>query len=608
MSFRAASVRRLGLLSATVLAVLVAVPAAGQEGAADTCANGVIEEIFVDNHSIFDTSDPGLDARFRWAYSLANKLHVRTGKEFIGRELLFGRGQCYDPVLLEESGRLLRAYDFIAHADVYGIRQEDGSWHVIVDTEDEWTTQVEIQYDISGELEFEKLAVREKNILGTGQMLEFFYEAMEPTRAYGLRYNTPQLFRTRWDLTVAAGKTRAGNLIHQEIRYPFLGEMGTWAMREWFHYRDRLFDYVLPRGPDCPADGPSCRILVPLRRQGFHVAGIRRFGERGNLTMLGGGVSVQRLSYPHDPATAITRVMGSAYDERELVSPALREPVLELTRPLENVRGVFLLGKRNITWQQRSGLDSFDGDEDVRLGAEIDLAVARALPGFRTDNDMYLASDFYVAAGPPELFVASRVRFDSRRDYHTEPGEPEMRDLLTEGEVLLYLEPDAVRNHTLLFRAAAAGGWNSEIPFQLTLGGRQALRGWADEAFPGGRRLVFNVEDRWHQEWLLPDVADIGTSLFLDVGRMWPGDAPFGIDSGWRGTLGTGLRINFPAGGTNTYRIDVAVPIGPDSRLGDFQLLIGVGEYLGVSAPFLDPRIGRSRIPPITGSLLHFPH
>lgn len=610
MTRRAIPSRRIGLLTAAALTALLAAPAAAQEApSAGVCPDGVIEHVFVDNHSIFDTSDPGLDPRFRWAYSLANKLHVRTTREFIGRELLFDRGDCYDPILLEESGRLLRAYDFVAHADVYGVRQDNGNWHAVVDTEDEWTTQVEVKFDVSDRVEFEELEIREKNILGTGQSLEFFYRTLEATLAYGLRYETPQLFRTRWDFAMAAGRTRAGKLLHQEIRYPFLGETGKWAMREWFHYRDRLFDYVLPRDPvHCPVDGPDCRILVPVRQQGFHLAALRRFGQRGNLTVLGGGISVQSLRYPGDPATAITLVRGRDYDQRETAPVTLRAPAVALTTPLESVRGIVLLGKRNITWQRRSGLDSFQGEEDVRVGAEIEMAAARSLPGFDSDNDMYVAADFYAAAGPPDLFIASRIRVDGRRGYDVAPGEPEMRDVLAESEIMAYVRPHALDRHTLLLRAAASGGWNPEIPFQLSLGGERAVRGWPREAFPGGRRVVLTAEDRWYHAWLFPDVADIGTSLFLDLGRIWPGEAPYGVDSGWRGTLGTGLRINFPAGGTNTFRIDAAFPVGPGARFGDFQLLIGVGEYLGVSAPFLDPQLARSRIPPITGNLLHFPN
>ncbi len=603
MTHRSTSIHVLGVLAATAAAAPLAAQAAGP----GACEAGTVQHIFIDNHSIFDTSDPALNPRFRWAYSLANRLHIRTKKEFINRELLFDPGDCYDPVLLEESARLLRAYDFIARADVYGVPQEDGSYHVVVDTEDEWTTQVEIQFDASGGLEFEQLEVREENILGTGQAATFFYHSMDAILAYGVGYETPQLFRTRWDLSLAAGKTRAGTLLHQEISYPFLGETGRWAMREWYSRRDRFFDYVVPPDPTlCPASGPSCRILVPVAEEGFQLAGLRRFGRLGNLTVLGGGFSVQRLIYPGDPATAITLVQDGDYDGRQPAGPELRAPAAALTQPLRNVRGVLLIGKRNITWQQRTGLDSFEGEEDVRVGAELELAIARSLPAVSSDNDMYLAADFYAAAGPPDFFVAARVRADGRRDFDAAASDGQMKDVLTEAEVLAYLQPP-LPNHTLVVRGAASAGWRLEIPFQLTLGGERVLRGLPEAAFPGGQRLVIGLEDRWHFPGLLPDVANIGSSFFADVGRIWPGDAPYGIDSGWRGTLGTGLRVNFPAGGTNTFRVDVAFPVGPDAQLGGFQLLIGVGEYLGVTAPFLDPQLGRSRIPPVTGSLLHFP-
>ena len=109
------------------------------------CRAGAIGYIFIDNHSIFDTSDHSLPERFDWAYHTANKLHVRTRPGIIRRELLFRVGDCYDPVLLDASARLLRGFAFISRADVFGVKQPDGSYHVVVDTQDEWSTDVGIR-------------------------------------------------------------------------------------------------------------------------------------------------------------------------------------------------------------------------------------------------------------------------------------------------------------------------------------------------------------------------------------------------------------------------------------------------------------------------------
>jgi hypothetical protein len=388
--------------------------------------------------------------------------------------------------------------------------------------------------------------------------------------------------------------------VQQEIAYPFVGEIGRWSFRQLLLHRDRHFDYVL----SATDDTPDRRILVPITERALHAVGYRRFGRPGNLTLLGAGFSVLELGYDDAPDRGITLVEDGGYEGRVPAPPELRAPAEERIEELRNIRAVVLVGKRNITWQQRRGLDSFRGRQDVRVGAEVELAVGRSLPGLRTDNDLYATLDLYAAAGPPAAFFAARVRTDARRDYDTAPGESEMKDIFSEGELLLYLRPPAVPSRTLLLRAAGAAGWHVQTPYQITLGGEQSLRGWPEEGLPGGRRVVFTAEDRWYAGWPFPDVADVGTSLFVDVGRIWPGEAPYGGDSLWRASIGGGLRVNFPAGGTNTIRIDAAFPVGTDGGLGRMRLLIGVGEYLGVTTPFSDPQFYRSRMPPITGTTL----
>jgi hypothetical protein len=584
---------------AILLCLLAPRPGAAQALAADGCDTGRIEHIFVDNHSIFDTSDPELDPRFRWAYELANRLHIRTRPDVITRELLFGVGDCYDLDVIEESGRLLRTYPFLARVDIYGIQQPDGTFHVVVDTEDEWSTQVEAKLDFSGGVSLEGAEVRERNLAGRGMELGLFYRSVHATEEYGLRYRAPQLLGTRWVTEFAAGRTRAGHLFVHELTHPFVGETGRWSVRELIHHRDRLFDYVVPASPASP-DG---RLLVPLTERGLHLVGMRRFGRPGNLTVLGGGISVLELSFRDDPDFGIRFVDGGDYRDPHPAPPELRAPAEERLEEIRNVRAVLLVGKRNITWRQYRGVDSFRGREDVRVGAEVELAVGRSVPGLQVDDDLYAGLDVYAALGPPSAFFAGRVRTDARRDHGGDPDSFELRDVFSEGEIFLYLRPTPLPSHTFLLRMAAAGGWHVRTPYQLTLGGPHALRGWPEHTLPGGRRAIFSVENRWFAGWPFPDVADLGTSAFLDVGRIWPGRAPYGIDSGWRASVGGGLRVNFPAGGTNTMRLDLAFPVGADGGLGRMQLLIGVGEYIGITAPFSDLQFSRSRMPPITGAV-----
>jgi len=158
---------------------------------AQDCPGGRIASISVDNHSIFDTSEMAPDAPFRWAYDLANTLHMETRKSFIRNELLFESGDCYDPLLLEESERILRNYPFIARVDVRDVPQPDGSHDVVVDTKDEWTTQLTVGVAVDRGFHLEKAELYENDFLGRGMLLGAFYEGKDERRDLGMTFETP---------------------------------------------------------------------------------------------------------------------------------------------------------------------------------------------------------------------------------------------------------------------------------------------------------------------------------------------------------------------------------------------------------------------------------
>src|SRR5690606_35300015 len=170
---------------------------------------------------------------------------VRTREDVIRREILVRPGDCYDPAMLEESERLLRGLDFLSRVDVFGLRQPDSTWHVIVDTQDEWSTRVDVRLALDDGLDFRGVRIGEFNVLGTGREVEFFLLERDANREYGVGYATPQLLGTRWDLDFSFGRTRAGSFARQSLAYPFVGEVGRWAARQGFRRDDRFFDYVI---------------------------------------------------------------------------------------------------------------------------------------------------------------------------------------------------------------------------------------------------------------------------------------------------------------------------------------------------------------------------
>ena len=273
-------------------------PAAGAQEGETVCPDGVVSEIFVDNRSVFDVGGDELDARFNWAYRSANRMHVRTRESVIRRELLFGVGDCYVPALLEDSERILRSLSFIADADVFGVRQPDGTQHVVVETRDEWSVRLEPQWDSDeGSLALTGVELREDNLLGTGQHVSAYFKESQGERVYGAAVGTRQLLGTRLDAEISAAKTPVGVSVVQRLAYPFRGENGRWAFRQEIEHLERNFVIYVP---DDGAEGGVRRRYFEEARRSFDIGTVMRLGRRGRLTLFGVALAGEWTEYPRD--------------------------------------------------------------------------------------------------------------------------------------------------------------------------------------------------------------------------------------------------------------------------------------------------------------------
>lgn len=568
------------------------VPAALAPPPDTTAGCSRISQVFVDNHSVFDPTDADLDPRFAWAYGFANRLHRATREEVIRREILFREGQCYSTELLLDSERLLRNTTFIADADIYGIRQPDGTYHVIVDTSDEWSTRLEPRVDSRGG-GLAGLELREDNLLGSGQQVAAYWGEQYDEPIYGASYSTPQLLGTLLDAELAVAKTANGTLFSESLSYPFRGEGGRWAWRQRVEHEDRFFEYFAPR------DDGLVRVLFPERRRLMDVGGVFRLGRRGSLTLLGAALTGEWIIYPG----------GMRFADREQETPA-NIPLLE-PRPAEfdtvsSVRAVFLAAQRSVYWVRRSSLDAVRGTEDVRMGVEAEIAVGRSLTGLSTDDDLSLNLGLEMSGELGEgLLTGGQLVVEGKRDYGAPLGSWEWRNVFGQLDAWTYWRPSPESRHTLVGAFSAAGGWRTTVPFQLTLGNRSGLRGLPRHAATGSRRAVLSLEDRFFIGWPYPQLFDLGGVAFVDVGRSWAGGS-FGTDPRIHATAGVGLRTAFPPGSRRTYRLDVAVPVAGGGRLSDVEVSIGVGQAIG-RVMRDDPQIRRSSRRTLSASLFTFP-
>ncbi|HEX8243014.1 MAG TPA: POTRA domain-containing protein [Longimicrobium sp.] len=550
-----------------------------------------IGNIFVDNNSVFLVGDPNLDPRFTSAYRLANRLHMRTRESVIRRELLFHEGGCYRPELLEDSERILRATGYLADADVFSVRQPDGTYDVIVETRDEWSTRLEAA---AGSGEVTGVELREDNLMGRGARVAAFWRQQEGERVFGGRVGTPQLAETHVDAEVSLARTPVGISASERMAFPFRGEGARWAWRQAFTRDERNFQYFVP-GPD----GLEKR-LFPVFRTAWDVGVVRRFGRRGNLTLLGVSVAGERRDFPQDTLSLSRSGVPAAVLPGGGVIPGLV--------PVSATRLVLLAGQRRVTFDRRRGLDAVHGAEDVQLGADLEAALGRTLAGFSDGDDLSLDVGLNAAGDlPGGLLSGVRLLLEAKRDYQAPEGVGPWRDLFGQADVWSYWRPHGDSKHTVVAAAHAAGGWHASVPFQLTLGHRAGLRGYPRQVFAGQRRVVATLEHRAFLAWPFPRLFDLGSALFVDAGKTWAGGDPFGRDSPVLVAAGAGLRLAFPPGSRRTYRVDFAFPVAPDFRPRAVQISIGTGQAVGRTAVEDDGQIGRSSRRPIGVSLFDYP-
>ncbi len=571
------------------------------DAAVDTVCDGlVIREIFVDNHTIYPpVADSGqsVNRAERLANWVANRVHRRTRPSLIRDEILFAEGDCFDPFLIEESARILRALPFIADADVYPVTVSETEVDIVVDTRDKWTLKLDIRPEFDERLRITHVSFTEENLMGTGILLGMYLIEEDERRDVGLELRTPRLAGTRMDGRIGAGRTRTGRFFHESLTYPFVGEVGHWAFVEFYSRREDLFRYAVP------AESDFSHVNLPMRTSRAATMLARRFGTPGDLTVVGAGVSWEDISFDDYP-DGVTVVSWSDFSNPDTADAATAGVLGTHVNRRRAARLTLMAGKRNIDFVTRRGLDALRSDQDVRVGTQALVTVATTLgrPTWAADDDYHelrgWVSLFGGATGDSWVFN-SEMAIEAARPLGGEVGG--MRDVLAEAGAYFYWQPGreeeagvsaATPRHTLVLGMKGVGGWDNSLPFQLTLGGPNGVRGYSREDLPVGRRFVAHMEDRVVLG-SFPGLFDLGLTLFADVGTGWHGGVPLGADTGLKGAVGAGLRIALPPGARQVVRVDLAAPLQAGG-LRNLRFRIGY-DPVSLLTGFGDQQARRSR-------------
>lgn len=469
---------------------------------------------------------------------MVTKLHVTTAPSVIRNIVLLKQGQPCNALLRSESERILRAMPFIADASVTAYPDGIDDVRIEVVTIDEPTLIGSL--GLASESPYVKSArLGNDNLLGTavaamgGWRDGFFYRD-----AYYGRYNNYQLWGRPYQLDVWGARLQLGSEWLSEVSYPFLTDVQRSA---WRVAGGSINDYARFLRPG------EVALSVGVKRQFMDAGGLVRIGRPGQLGLVGAQVSMEQVRIARGPVVITdSGVVGDT-------TPAL-------TNRYDDSRSVrlnALLGFRQLNFLRVTGFDALSGAQDLRTGVQVGATLGRSLPSStgRAKNELYAAVNSYFGAGNARTFAAIQADVEGRRP----SGDDGWEDVLTSGRAAWYVKPHP--RHLLTADVIWSGGWEARLPYQLTLGDRRGgLRGYRRADLGGGTRIVARFEERW-RVGSFRGTADGGVGIFTDVGSVFAGDVPLGMDSGIRQSVGFSIMAAVPPRSLRMFRVDVAFPL-----------------------------------------------
>ncbi len=498
-----------------------------------------IGQIDIVVHNVFDTSDPDENGpMYRWA----NRMHVTTRESVVENVLLFQPGDLFEPRLLAESARLLRARGFLVEATV-----EPGSYHEETNTvdirvivRDGWSLSPEIKIGRNGGENELGLGMDESNLLGTGKSLTVSYSTDVDRDEVYLGYSDPNVRGSRTRLDVVFANRSDGNRVSLTAGRPFFALDTRWSVAGGLLDDERVHP-IYDRGETIDE--------FRHRRRGATVQGGWSRGLRGDR--------------------ALRWLAGFTYDEHEFGTapddplPLLMPPDRRLSYPWIGVELV------QDDFRVMTELNDIGRTEDVPLGLNFKATLGFASDAFGADRratlvDVHASKGWEPARG--QLFL-----LDSSLSSRFEHGET--RNGVWSIDARYYHRN--LDNQLFLASLHATASRRLDPELQVLLGGDNGLRGYPLRYQAGEHRAVLTLEQRFFTDWYPLRLLRVGYAVFLDVGRVWGRDARAAEPVGTLGNVGAGLRLTSPRSSSRqVIHIDLATPLHQRDAVDSWQLTI----------------------------------
>jgi hypothetical protein len=516
-----------------------------QDSTRVACAGQRIDDVVI--HTAAPTAAmirrvPGLE-------KIVTALHTTTHIEVIRRFLLLRPGDACDELRRAESERILRAQPFIAEASVQAERAPDGGVILDVRTNDEIALVLGGAAS-AGNPHLRFIRVGEANLSGEGIYLAGDWRDGGAFRnGYGGRLVDNQLFGHPYIFATEGHVTPLGSNWTSEASHPFYTDIQRVAWRARAGADDDYVQY---------ANDINSSHAIRLRRNFFDVGGIVRLGPPGRLSLFGASISGDD-DRPGSAQVLVTNQGFAPDPDTSLLNRYIDHRIARVN---------LLWGVRDIGFRPVIGFDALTATQDLPIGFQLGSVFGRSLSvlGSR-DDDIFMASDLYIGA----VGRNNALRFQAQAEARHSNDAQSWDGILASSRAIEYLK---FRANTTTLSLEFSGGWRQRIPFNLTLSDPDGgLRGYASSNTPGGQRFVARFENRTFIGRPF-GLGDLGVGAFSDVGRLWAGDIPFGVNTPVHASVGVSLLGNVPPRSPRMWRIDLAYAVNPEPFGHRFELRV----------------------------------
>lgn len=487
---------------------------------------------------VFDEDNPDENNSL---FRLVNALNMRTRVSAIAPQLLFEVGEALDPAHVAETERNLRARSYLADAYVMPVAACGDEVHLVVVTQDAWTTQPIVSASREGGRNESKFGLVEGNFLGTGSEISIVFKKTDDRSSIGYGVRKDYLFDKPLHIKFGYSDNSDGSSHTFNFGKPFYTDATRWGFDVKFEESDSV--QTVERN-----EQEVARYQLESTLQSTYAAW------QFDLS----SADVWRLY------TGLTQ-LKHRYSEYEGLAGLVPVNQGDLLYPW------FAIEKKSTQYIVLKNINYIETVEDIRVGASWSATL-----GYSPEKDDNASA--VIAAGEYQQLFANRHRVyeivaslnsvhydDSAKSYFDASlqlsswwlrGE---RHRIFAGVHIDVADPDAIHN-------------------AVSLGGTNGVRGYPAFYVLGNRSLSSTLEYRYHSGLHLLNILRVGFAAYADAGVLE--DTRFHLDNGGYdrdglANVGLGLRITSSKTHVDSIvHIDIAKPVGYKKDAGDYQVLL----------------------------------